>query len=69
MAAYAEELIARKRREPADDVLSAVVHAEVEGADGRPAPLSALELSMLFSLLVAAGSETTATPSPSAWPR
>jgi cytochrome P450 len=59
MAAYAEELIARKRREPADDVLSTVVHAEVEGADGRPAPLSALELSMLFSLLVAAGSETT----------
>ncbi|HEY1734158.1 MAG TPA: cytochrome P450, partial [Acidimicrobiales bacterium] len=59
MAAYAEELIVRKRREPADDVLSTVVHAEVEGADGRPAPLSALELSMLFSLLVAAGSETT----------
>jgi cytochrome P450 len=59
MAAYAEDLIARKRREPADDVLSTVVHAEVEGPDGRPAPLSALELSMLFSLLVAAGSETT----------
>jgi len=59
MAAYAEDLIAQKRRRPSDDILSAVVHAQVEGDDGRPEPLSALELSMFFSLLIAAGSETT----------
>lgn len=59
MATYATELIERKRRQPADDVLTAVVQAEVEGPDGRSEPLSALELIMLFSLLVAAGSETT----------
>lgn len=59
MAEYAADLIERKRREPADDVLSAVVRAEVETADGQMAPLSPLELYMLFSLLVAAGSETT----------
>jgi cytochrome P450 len=35
------------------------VHAEVEGEDGVPEPLSPLELYMFFSLLIAAGSETT----------
>ena len=59
MAEYATNLIERKRRQPADDVLSAVVQAEVEGIDGVVAALSPLELYMLFSLLVAAGSETT----------
>lgn len=59
MAAYAADLIAEKRRAPRDDILSAVVHARVEGADGTPEPLSELELSMFFSLLIAAGSETT----------
>lgn len=59
MAAYAEDLIAEKRRCPAGDLLSTLVGAEVTGDDGRAAPLSPLELSMAFSLLVAAGSETT----------
>jgi cytochrome P450 len=59
MAAYAADLIERKRAEPADDILSAVAHARVEGDDGTPEPLSDLELSMFFSLLIAAGSETT----------
>lgn len=59
MAAYAEELIAEKRRRPADDLLSALVAARVEDEDGPARPLSPLELSMAFSLLVAAGSETT----------
>jgi cytochrome P450 len=58
MAAYADHLIKEKRREPADDVLSAVVQARIEGVEGSQ-PLSDLELSMFFSLLVAAGSETT----------
>jgi cytochrome P450 len=59
MAAYAGQLVAEKRRCPGDDVLSTLVTAEVEGDTGSREPLSPLELSMAFSLLVAAGSETT----------
>lgn len=57
--AYAADIVAQKRREPQDDLLSSVVQAEVEDDDGRRAPLSDLELQMFFSLMVAAGSETT----------
>jgi cytochrome P450 len=59
MASYAEQLIAEKRRRPADDLLSTLVTARIEGEDGEEQPLSPPELSMMFSLLVAAGSETT----------
>jgi len=59
MFAYGARLIEEKRRRPADDVLSAVVHGRVAGDDGAPAPLTDLELQMFFNLLIAAGSETT----------
>lgn len=59
MAAYGTELVAQKRRAPGDDLLSRVILAEVEGDDGRWAPLSDPEVQMFFSLMVAAGSETT----------
>jgi cytochrome P450 len=59
MFEYGGQLIAEKRRQPADDILSAVTHGMVEGADGRPEPLSEIELQMFFNLLIAAGSETT----------
>lgn len=59
MAGYAERLVAERRRRPGEDVLSALVAAEVAGEAGAAEPLSPLELSMAFSLLVAAGSETT----------
>ena len=59
MAAYGTALIEAKRRAPGDDMLSALVGAEVEGDDGEQAPLGELELQMFFSLLIAAGSETT----------
>jgi cytochrome P450 len=59
MREYGTELIAEKRRCPADDILSAVANAEIETGDGSRAPLSDLELLMFFSLLMAAGSETT----------
>jgi cytochrome P450 len=59
MFEYGGRLIAEKRRAPAGDMLSAVVHGTVEGADGTPEPLSELELQMFFNLLIAAGSETT----------
>ncbi|MCX2712283.1 cytochrome P450 [Mycolicibacterium sp. J2] len=52
MYAYGMELIAAKRAEPADDMLSVVANA----AD---AALSDLELYLFFSLLFSAGAETT----------
>ena len=59
MQAYGMELVAAKRRSPGDDILSAVVGARIEGADGADEPLSDVELLMFFNLLIAAGSETT----------
>ena len=59
LSAYATELVATRRRCPAEDLVSNLVRAEVEDADGHPAPLSELELVMFFNLMVAAGSETT----------
>lgn len=57
MFEYGAELIARKRREPADDMLSVVVHATLPGED--PPSLTDDELHLFFSLLFAAGADTT----------
>jgi len=54
---YGAELIAEKRREPGDDMLSIVIHAELPGDD--PPGLTDGELLMFFFLLFVAGSETT----------
>jgi len=59
MFEYGGQLIAEKRRQPADDILSAVTHGRITGPDGEPGPLTDLELQMFFNLLIAAGSETT----------
>ena len=59
MAAYGSTLLVRKRAGGDDDMLATVARATIEGDDGRPGPLSDLELIMFFNLLVAAGSETT----------
>lgn len=59
MFEYGGRLIADKRRAPGDDLLSTVVNGSVPGDDGRPEPLTDLELQMFFNLLIAAGSETT----------
>jgi cytochrome P450 len=56
MYAYGQELIASKRAEPTDDMLSMVANATLEDTD---APLSDLELYLFFSLLFSAGAETT----------
>jgi cytochrome P450 len=59
MYAYGQELIAAKRAEPTDDMLSVVANATLD-AEGLPAPfLSELELYLFFSLLFSAGAETT----------
>ncbi|MFF2555611.1 cytochrome P450 [Nocardia sp. NPDC058058] len=52
--AYGTRLLAAKKRDPADDLLSVAATATIDGA-----PLSDMEQAMLFSLLMAAGSETT----------
>jgi cytochrome P450 len=57
MFEYGAALIAEKRAHPTDDMLSVVVHATL--ADEDPPALTDLELASFFSLLFAAGSETT----------
>ena len=52
--AYAAELFARRRRIPADDLMSVLTKVEVEGDQ-----LSELELELFFLLLTVAGNETT----------
>ena len=57
MFAYGSELIAEKRAHPADDMLSVVCHARLDGED--PPMLTDQELQFFFSLLWAAGADTT----------
>jgi cytochrome P450 len=57
MYAYGLELIAAKRAEPTDDMLSVVANAMLE--DGAQPALSELEMYLFFSLLFSAGAETT----------
>ena len=59
MFAYADDLAAHKRRHPADDVMSALVHAEIDGEN-----LAGDELKMFFFLLVIAGTDTTRSALP-----
>lgn len=56
LGAYGDELVRRKREDPADDILSAIVHARL--GDGSPS-LDDRELRAFFNLLFPAGSETT----------
>lgn len=57
LAAYGSELVARKRAQPTDDMLSIVAHATLPDED--PPTLTADELQSFFFLLFAAGSDTT----------
>ena len=54
MFAYGTTLLELKCAEPADDLLSVVSHGRIDGE-----PLSDMEQHMFFSLIIAAGSETT----------
>ncbi|OMB97289.1 cytochrome [Mycobacterium sp. NS-7484] len=56
MYTYGSELIAAKRAQPTDDMLSVVANAF---RDDEAASLSDLELYLFFSLLFSAGAETT----------
>jgi len=54
MFAYAEELAAKRREHPQDDLVSALVEADVDGEKLTP-----LEFNVFFMLLAVAGNETT----------
>lgn len=54
MYLYVQDLADRRREEPRDDIMSALLDAEVEGD-----ALTPLELNAFFLLLAAAGNETT----------
>ena len=54
---YGQELIASKRAEPSDDMLSVVANATVDDPDASS--LSDAELYLFFNLLFSAGAETT----------
>ncbi|MGE2815633.1 cytochrome P450 [Mycobacterium heidelbergense] len=61
MYSYGQQLIASKRAEPTDDMLSVVANAMLDDpeAGGTASALSDLELYLFFSLLFSAGAETT----------
>jgi cytochrome P450 len=54
MIAYGTTLLAKKRAQPSDDLLSVVTHAQINAE-----PLTEAEQHLFLSLIVAAGSETT----------
>jgi cytochrome P450 len=54
MFAYANDLAAKKRAEPGDDIISVLLDAEVEGER-----LTDMEFDVFFELLAVAGNETT----------
>jgi cytochrome P450 len=57
MYSYGQELIASKRAEPTDDMLSVVANAMLD--DAQAPAMSDIELYLFFSLLFSAGAETT----------
>jgi cytochrome P450 len=60
MYTYGQELVASKRVQPTDDMLSVVANAKSEDLGGEgAAAMSDLELYLFFSLLFSAGAETT----------
>ena len=54
MSQYAAELAERRRREPADDLVTKLIEAEIDGEH-----LSAEEFANFFRLMIFAGNETT----------
>jgi cytochrome P450 len=59
MYTYGQELIAAKRCEPTDDMLSVVANATLDSEELSAPFLSEIELYLFFSLLFSAGAETT----------
>jgi cytochrome P450 len=60
LAVFFSELAASRRAEPADDLISALVQAEIVGVDGETQRLTDEEIIFFCLLLGVAGNETTA---------
>jgi cytochrome P450 len=60
MLDYFRDYVARRRAEPVDDLMSDLVHAAVETADGGTRQMEDLELLQYMTLIAAAGNETVA---------
>ncbi|MEJ2207303.1 MAG: cytochrome P450 [Gemmatimonadota bacterium] len=60
LIAIFSDLIAARRREPEDDLISALIGATLDGEDGKPTSLTDEELLGFCLLLGSAGHETTA---------
>ncbi|HZT67835.1 MAG TPA: cytochrome P450 [Acidimicrobiales bacterium] len=58
MGAYFYELVAAKRRQPADDMLTRLTQVEVDRGDGRTTALDDAEIAGFAALLGGAGAET-----------
>ena len=58
MGAYVYELTAKKRRHPADDMLSGLIAAEVDDGEGGTTRLDDVEIAGFATLLGGAGAET-----------
>lgn len=59
MAAYLRDLVAQKRSDPGDEMLSLIVHAEVPDETGALRRLGDAEIIPFLTLLLVAGFETT----------
>ncbi len=59
MFEYASDLIEQKRACPAEDIMTRIANADLPPEAAPGGPLSELEQQMFFTLIVAAGSETT----------
>jgi cytochrome P450 len=57
---YFSELAARRRAEPRDDLITALVHSTVEEKGVEPRPINDVELAQYIGLVSAAGNETVA---------
>jgi cytochrome P450 len=54
------EIVEERRVNPTDDLISALVHSEIEDADGSMRKISDTEFQMFIQLLAIAGTETVA---------
>jgi cholest-4-en-3-one 26-monooxygenase len=59
MYRYANELAARRRSQPTDDILSAIANARIPDRDGNERPFDEIEILNFFQLIATGGSETT----------
>jgi cytochrome P450 len=58
LMAYFDDALAERRRRPRDDLMSALIGAEIADEDGQPQRLTDIEIKGFFNLMATAGNET-----------